>query len=342
MTKKKTSKIRKRIIIASVIFLLIVILGCLLKIATIGYTGEPTRINIPRGATSEQISDSLTLRLGKSYGRRVYTLWRLQKGNPEMARGSYSVEPGTKAISLSRRLKQGRQNPVKFTFQNIRTLDQLASRADARMEFTSEQFLAACDSVLPPLGFKRAGYPAAFLPDTYEFYWTESPENFVKKLADVRNSFWTPERREQAKSLGLTPVEVATIASIVEEETAKSDEKPKVARLYLNRLQKGMKLQADPTVKFALSDFSLRRILGKHLAADSPYNTYLHAGLPPGPIRIPARSAIEAVLQAPKHDYLYMCAKEDFSGYHNFASDYPSHQANARRYQAALNARGIK
>ena len=141
--------------------------------------------------------------------------------------------------------------------------------------------------------------------------------------------------------MGLTPVDVATIASIVEEETAKSDERPKVARLYINRVDRNMPLQADPTVKFAVGDFSLRRITNKHLQGESPHHTYLHAGLPPGPIRIAAKSTLEAVLNAPMHNYLYMCAKEDFSGYHNFAVDYNTHLNNARRYQAELNRRKI-
>ena len=156
-----------------------------------------------------------------------------------------------------------------------------------------------------------------------------------------RNEWWNAERVARAHALGLTPVEVATVASIVEEETAKADERGKVARLYINRLRKGMRLQADPTVKFASRRFDLRRIAGDVLKTDSPYNTYMVQGLPPGPIRVASKSAIEAVLDAPEHDYIYMCAKNDFSGYHDFAVDYATHQANARRYQAELNKRNI-
>lgn len=342
MAKKKSSKIKRRVIIACIILVPVVISGILLKWASLPFGGEETRIFIPAESTAEQISDTLASRLGKAYAMRVSLLWKAQKGSPRIAHGSYVVKPGTTALALSRTLKHGRQTPVKFTFNNIRTLDLLARRAAERMEFTSADFMAACDSVLPPMGFDRAGYPAAFLPDSYEFYWTETAPNVVKRLAKFRNDFWTQERRDKASRLGLTPVQVATVASIVEEETAKSDEKPKVARLYINRLKKGMMLQADPTVKYALGDFSLRRILGKHLTVASPYNTYIHPGLPPGPIRIPARATLEAVLSAPEHPYLFMCAKEDFSGYHNFAVDYATHLSNARRYQAALNARGIK
>ncbi|MDE6693970.1 MAG: endolytic transglycosylase MltG, partial [Muribaculaceae bacterium] len=243
---------------------------------------------------------------------------------------------------ISRKILNGRQDPVKVVFNNVRTLGQLADKVASKMEFDASAFSRACDSVLASKGLTPEQRPAAFLPDTYEFYWNASPEYVVERLAGYHDKFWNDERRRKADVLGLTPVEVATLASIVEEETAKVDERPKVARLYLNRIRKGMKLQADPTVKFAVGDFSLRRILGAHLKVESPYNTYLHEGLPPGPIRVVDKRTLDAVLDAPAHDYVYMCAKEDFSGYHNFAVTFAEHQANADRYRRELNRRGIR
>ena len=247
------------------------------------------------------------------------------------------------ALRVAQNLRKKRQTPVRFTFNNIRTLSQLAERAGMVMEFTPDEFLEACDSVLPKRGYRSGDeYTAAFLPDSYEFYWTASPYKVVSALADTRDRFWNEQRRSAARRLGLRPVEVAVVASIVEEETADDKERGTVARLYLNRLQKGMKLQADPTVKFAVGDFSLRRITARHLAVESPYNTYRVNGLPPGPIRIVDATTLDGVLDAPKNPYIYMCAREDFSGYHNFASDYSPHMANARRYQAELNKRNIR
>lgn len=311
----------------------------------IPYSGSDTDnewIYIPKGISQAAVKDSMKSNLGSSMGTRVYIIWKLMGGNSEKSQGAYKVSPGQSALNISRRVALGRQTPVEVRFNGTRTMKQLSERIAAQLQCSPEEFIEACDEVLPDSGFTRATYPAAFIPDSYEFYWSASPRNIVRRLLDYRNRFWDKSRRSKAARLGLTPAEVATIASIVEEETAKTDEKPKVARLYLNRLQKGIKLQADPTVKFASGDFSLRRITGKHLAIESPYNTYKISGLPPGPIRVPASSTLDAVLNAPNHNYIYMCAKEDFSGYHNFASDYATHQANACRYQAELNRRGIR
>lgn len=302
---------------------------------------DGTRIFIPEGSDDDAILDTLQSALGDSYGKSVYRLWAWQGGSADKAHGSYVVEPSTSALSLSRRLKDNRQTPIKVTFNCVRELKDLAGLVAGKLEMEKQDFIDACDTVLIERGYTPEQYPAAFFPDTYEFYWTASPSHVVAELADVRDKFWNESRCAKAKALGLTPIEVTTIASIVEEETAKSDERPKVARLYLNRLAKGMKLQADPTVKFAVGDFTLRRITGAHLATDSPYNTYRVNGLPPGPIRIVDRRTVDDVLNAPQHNYIYMCAKEDFSGYHNFSTDFGAHQANARRYQGELNKRNI-
>lgn len=314
------------------------------SIITSPYNGTDSRwVFLPQNSTKEALSDSLTNALGERVSKRVILIYNYIANDSTPIGGAYKIEPGTSAFSIARRIANRQQTPVRVTFNNIRTLQQLADRIANQMDFTAEDFIAACNSVLPNYGFKNSQqYPAAFLPDTYEFYWTTSAENTVERLLKVRNNFWNDTRRAKAASLGLTPVEVASIAAIVEEETANRAERPTVARLYINRLKKGMKLQADPTVKFAVGDFSLRRILKKHLQTESPYNTYLHSGLTPGPIRIPTAQTLNDVLDAPQHSYLYMCAKEDFSGQHNFAVDYATHLANARRYQKALNARGIK
>lgn len=306
------------------------------------YEYEDTRIYIPGDATAEAVCDSIVGALGREIGGSVYQVWKIKDGKVKVSEGSYAIKHGMTVYDISRKILAGRQDPVKITFNNVRTIDQLAEKIASKMEFSSSDFFAACDSVLKAKGMAKEQYSAAFLPDTYEFYWNATPAYVVERLASYRDNFWNDERRTKASALGLTPEEVATLASIVEEETVKSDERPKVARLYLNRLKKGMKLQADPTVKFAVGDFALRRILTKHLDVASPYNTYLHEGLPPGPIRIVDKRTIGAVLDAPDHDYIYMCAKEDFSGYHNFATTYAEHQANADRYRRELNRRGIR
>lgn len=307
------------------------------------FRGEDTWIYLPQGTTREALSDTLQSRLGHATASRVARIYSLAAKDSAEIHGAYLIPHGTAAIDIARRIVNRRQTPIRLTFNNVRTLDQLAVRLADQMEFSPQQFLAACDSVLPAAGFRGIEeYPAAFLPDTYEFYWTTPAKSTVSRLLDHRNNFWTDERHAKAGKLGLTPVQVATVASIAEEETNDRTERGTVARLYLNRLDRGMKLQADPTVKFATGDFALRRILGKHLKTPSAYNTYLNPGLPPGPIRIPAAATLQSVLDAPVHDYLFMCAKDDFSGTHNFARDFATHRQNARRYQAALNARKIK
>ena len=262
---------------------------------------------------------------------------------PHVRTGRYRIDPRMDNLALVRNLRSGHQEATRLTFHNIRTKEELAERIDSQLMLHGIDLLVRmndstwCDS----LGFTRETIPALFIPNTYEIYWNVSPERFMARMKQEYNRFWTVERRKKAEALGLTPVEVSTLASIVEEESAVADEYPTIAGLYLNRLKAGMPLQADPTVKFAAGDFALQRILDKHLAIDSPYNTYKYAGLPPGPIRIPSIRAIDAVLNPAHHRYFYMCAKEDFSGRHNFAATLAEHNRNANRYRAELNRRKI-
>ena len=308
--------------------------------ATRGFDGaEAAWVRIPGGATKAQVADSLRSALGGRFGARVASLWN---GDTKVSRGAYLVEPGDRAWRVARRIGQGRQTPVRLTFNNIRTLRQLADRLSRRMEFGSAEFLAAADSLGRAEGVTREQLPAMFVPDTYEAYWTDSPAKVVGMLFGYRGRFWNEERRAKAEALGITPVQVATLASIVEEESNAADERPLIARLYLNRLERGMPLQADPTVKFACGDFAARRVTGAMLRKDSPYNTYKVRGLPPGPIRVPSKSGIDAVLDAPGHDWIYMCAKYDFSGRHAYTADFASHARNASAYRRALDARGIR
>lgn len=315
--------------------------GALTAFARFG-GGDNVRIFIPAHSSAEAVADTLRSSLGEKFGGKAALLWRMQGGKPDKAHGSYAIRQGMTALQVSRMLKGGHQTPVKVTFNNVRTMQDLAERVCKNLEITPAEFLHACDSMLLLRGVNSEQQPAMFVPDTHEFYWTASPGLVAKRLIDDRDKFWNVDRRSAASALGLTPEQVSTLASIVEEETAMSDERPKVARLYLNRLDKGMLLQADPTVKFAVGDFSLKRILSKHLQTESPYNTYIHPGLPPGPIRIASKAAIDAVLHPASHQYIYMCAKEDFSGRHNFTASFAEHQQNAARYRRALNARGIK
>ena len=258
--------------------------------------------------------------------------------------GRYAIKPTDNMRYLHRRLSMGYQTPIKLTVGSVRTLDRIARNTARQLMVDSCEIANILNDTayISKLGFTPETLPALFIPNTYEVYWNMSAEDFMQRMLKEHKAFWNEKRLKQAEAIGLTPIEVATLASIVEEETANQAEKPMVAGLYINRLKKGMLLQADPTVKFSLQEFGLKRILFKHLEVDSPYNTYKYAGLPPGPIRIPSYQGLESVLNYTKHNYIYMCAKEDFSGTHNFAVTSAQHAANARKYQQALNRRGIR
>ena len=261
--------------------------------------------------------------------------------------GKYVFKKGESNFSMVMKLRRGQHYPVKFTFNNVRTKQQLIEKLSKKEFYFDWEKLA---KLLNDRNFLKNYQPfgepltpetviAVFRPDTYEFYYDITAKEFFEKMYSYYVGFWTDERQAKAKEIGLTPMEVNILASIVEEENQQSGEQSRIAGLYMNRLHKDMLLQSDPTVIFAIGDYSIRRVLNQHLQYNSPYNTYIHKGLPPGPIRIPSTCAIDAVLKYEHHDYLYMCAKEDFSGAHNFAKTYNEHLKNARKYQAALNKR---
>ncbi|QHS57490.1 endolytic transglycosylase MltG [Mucilaginibacter sp. 14171R-50] len=258
--------------------------------------------------------------------------------------GKYRLKAGMSNRSLINMLKAGNQEPVNVAFHNIRLKDQFAGFISKKIEADSVSILRLLDSAkfAEQYGFTTDNIYTVFIPNSYQVYWNTSAEKFFKRMYANYEKFWTPERRQKAAAINLTPQEVSVLASIVDAEALHDDEMPAIAGLYLNRLKKGMKLQADPTVIFAVNDFTIKRVLNRYLVTNSPYNTYLHTGLPPGPIMMPSVNAINAVLNYKKSDYLYMCAKEDFSGYHNFADNEAEHRVNARKFQQALNDRNIK
>ena len=253
--------------------------------------------------------------------------------------GAYKIKKGWGNNQLVNLLRSGDQTPVKVTFNNIRLKEELAGKLAHYLESDSLTFLTAFhnEKITEGLGLSKESFPMFIIPNTYEFYWNTSPQKFLDRMKWEYEQFWNESRKKKSENLGLTPLQIVTIASIVQEETNKNDEKTRIAGVYINRLKRGWPLQADPTVKFALKNFGIKRILTEFLSIDSPYNTYKYAGLPPGPINFPDSITIDAVLNAETHNFMYFCAKEDFSGYHNFAQSLAEHLRNAARYQNALN-----
>lgn len=338
---------KKKILYIALIFIIAII-----AVAVYGYSIVSTGFNIDKTvyvyiddnkdyyALLEEVRDSAKVENLANF-EMVATLLGY-KGN--MRTGRYAVTSDMTVYDLIRDLRSGHQTPVKLKFNNIRTKADLSKRISDQLMLSDQSLynkltdINTCDS----LGFTPENIVAMFIPNTYDVYWDIDPNDFLQRMKKEYSRFWDEKRTSKAKEMGLSPIEVSILASIVEEECTFSDEYPIVCGLYLNRLRIGRALQADPTVKFAVGDFSLRRILNKHLEVNSPYNTYQHTGLPPGPIRVPSIKGIDAVLNYDKNDYLYMCAKEDFSGRHNFAKTHGEHQVNAAKYRNELNRRGIK
>jgi UPF0755 protein len=258
--------------------------------------------------------------------------------------GKYRLKERMNNNELVNLLRSGRQEPVKLTFNTIRTSKDLAGKVGKQLEADSVEILRMLtdEALAAKYGFNEKTFMTLFIPNTYEVYWNTSAEEFLRRMAREYKTFWTEKRKTRAKALNLSQSEVSILASIVQaEQSEHRDERPRVAGLYINRIKKRMKLQSDPTIIYAIGDFSIKRVLNKHMKMDSPYNTYMYAGLPPGPINLPEISSIDAVLNYEKHDYIYMCAKADFSGYHNFARTFFQHNVNAKAYRNELNRRKI-
>ncbi len=297
------------------------------------------------GATYKDILDSLSKKdfiIDESSFQWVAEKKNLvNKINP----GRYKIKNGMSNNELVNLLRSGSQESIKLTFNNIRTKEQLVGKIAKQIEPDSISILNLLnnETLLKQYGFDKQTIIAMFIPNTYKMYWNTSTEKFIKKMNDEYKNFWNEERREKASKIGLSPIQVATLASIVQaEQGAHNEEKPIIAGLYINRLHKRMPLESCPTLVYAIGDFTIQRVLNKDKEIDSPYNTYMYAGLPPSPINIPEISSIEAVLNYDRNEFLYMCARSDFSGYNTFAKTLREHNINAKKYQEELNKRGIK
>jgi len=303
-----------------------------------------TYIYIPTGASYGDVAAILDENRVLKNKKTFEWVAKIKQYPNRVRAGKYRIDRQMTNNALVNRLRSGSQEAVNFTFNNIRTKEQFANRVAEQLELNSSDLLDLLNDndFLSAYNLHSQTALTMFIPNTYKIWWNTSAEDFVKKMHREYEKFWTDERKEKAAKIPLTPVEVVILASIVEEENHRRDEQARIAGLYINRLRIGMPLQADPTLKFAWNDFSLKRVLDYHKEIVSPYNTYKITGLPAGAIRIPSPSCVDAVLNYEKHNYLYMCAKEDFSGYHNFSVSYSEHLSNAAKYHNALNKNKIK
>ena len=350
--RNKKNKRRRRTIAISTTLAAIVIVAIgvglylynnimLAKVQT--HNGKDADIYIPTGATYDQVKDTLAAHLTIT-DHGTFDFLAKKKGYTEKIRpGHYVVKNNTRYNQLINMLLGGRQTPVNVKFNNMRDVDQLAGRIAKQIEADSASIamLLHDKSKVADLGFDTVTIATMFIPNTYEFYWNTDANDFIKRMKKEYDKFWNNQRKNRADSTGLSQTEVSILASIVNKETSMTDEMPRIAGVYLNRIAIDMPLQADPTLVFILNDPEIHRVLNEHKELKSPYNTYKNTGLPPGPICIPSIAAIDAVLNHEQHKYLYFCAKEDFSGYHNFAKTLNEHNRNAAKYQRELNNRRI-
>lgn len=308
------------------------------------FTDKEIFVCIPTGSTYNNLIEILeNNRYIDNIESFEYTA-KLKKFTTQPIAGRYKISAGMSNNEMINLFRSGKQTPVNISFISLRSLEILAGKISKFIEADSLSLITTFQNkdLQAKYGFNNKNFMLMFIPNTYEFYWNTNAEKFTQKMFDEYNKFWNEERKTKAKNISLSQIEVGILASIVEAETQKNDEKPKIAGVYINRLNKDMLLQADPSVVFANGDFSIKRILNKHLQTNSEYNTYLYKGLPPGPINIPSISSINAVLDYEKHNYLYFCAKDDFSGYHTFAITNAQHSINAKKYHKALTNNKIR
>ena len=330
--------------------LILFLLGSILLITFTFYTyqicytpnvlvGQEDRILIiPTDATFKTVQDQLH---AGQYIQDLISfsfLAKLMDYDVSIKPGRYIMRANMNNLEAIRFLRSGKQDPVRITFNNVRLISNLSEKIVRNTALHAEEFEAALIkfAMNNPYGFNKDNVLGMFIPNTYEVYYTITADQLIDRMHDEYKNFWDEERQQKARSIGFSPIEVSILASIVQAESVKADEAPTIAGLYINRLKQGIPLQADPTLVFAVGDFTLKRVLNEHKEVDSPYNTYKYRGLPPGPINMPEVSSIDAVLNYKSSNYLYMCAKEDFSGYHNFTASYAEHLRNATRYQNAL------
>ena len=343
------SKKKKKIIIG--IFIFLVLAGTMT--AYFAYkiiftnnisSSAPSIIYIKTGSTYVQVIDILEKNNVVNDIRTFKLVSKWKKYPQKIKAGRYAVEQGMNNNELVNMLRSGRQEAVNFTFNNIRTKEQLVKKVSQYLETQPDSLLSFLNNLqeIEKYNVNTENVLTIFIPNTYQLWWNTNPSEFTQRMYREYQKFWTEERMQKASEINLSPTEVIILASIVEEENHRSDEQSRIAGVYINRLKKNIPLQADPTVKFALNDFERKRLLYADLKINSPYNTYKYSGLPPGPIRIPSPQCIDNVLNYEKHNYIFMCAKEDFSGYHNFAATSREHSANAKKYHKALNKRKIK
>ncbi|TAE35905.1 MAG: endolytic transglycosylase MltG [Sphingobacteriales bacterium] len=299
---------------------------------------------IPSNASYQQVVDSITKKDFLKNANTFFTLAKQRNLKTRFKTGKYPIKPDMNNRQILNMLLAGNQEAVSMAFQNIRLKETFVALVTRKLECDSASLIQLLDSAayVTKYGFTSDNVYTMFIPNSYELFWNTSAEKFFDKMHKEYLKFWNKERLQKANELKLTPQQVSILASIVDSEALMDNEMPTIAGLYLNRLQKGIKLEADPTVIFANNDFTIHRVLNRHLRTVSPYNTYLNIGLPPGPISMPSIKAIDAVLNHKNHNYIYMCAKEDFSGYHNFASTVTQHLINAKKFQQALDKRNIK